>query len=214
MIFIPGKTEKYTSPTQTPELYISNNCCGANFYQKKHIAYNNPFVWLIVPYDSMARLMRNFYSINWANITLVPSQIRENTFILVVDNQIELHYMHHFFDPNCSEPKFFRDPYGSHLGYDKVWEYIVDKYMSRVKTMCSICSVPKFIIHDQEWGHNTFSINDLVGVDTPFKRVFITEEKITNNYNTNLTKIISAKRTLADAAINNFYQSIDAFFKD
>lgn len=83
-------------------LVISNNCCGGRFYQQTNMKFNNPFIWMICPYDSIIYIMNNFDKIDWFNYEFEKSKLKENTFIIKVENNIEIHYVHYKFDPNAN----------------------------------------------------------------------------------------------------------------
>ena len=82
---------------------ISNNCCGGWFYRLHHHQFNNPFIWMVASYETIYNTMMHFYDINWANINLTESNLRRNTFIITVDNIIELHYVHYIYSPDYNE---------------------------------------------------------------------------------------------------------------
>ena len=86
-----GDTESFISKNKSKDIIISNNCCGSNYYRKKNIEYNNPFIWMVVPQNSIKILLTEFDKIDWYNIDMNKSTIRKNTFIIIVDNKIELH---------------------------------------------------------------------------------------------------------------------------
>jgi len=198
---------------ESKELFIGNNCCGGNYYKLKNIKYNNPFIWMVLPYDSMYNLMLNFDKINFNNIEMKKSTIRENTFIIVIDNQVEIHYVHHEFRPDTKELTVRIDGSGRHLGNNHIWEYIWNKYEERIKDMLSTNMQPKFIIHDQDWGNNKHNIKDLIKLKCSYKRCFITTENIDFDYNKNLIKIIHVnKRTEPEPMINTYFNEINDFF--
>ena len=64
--------------------------------------FNNPFIWMICPYDSIIYIMNNFDKIDWFNYEFEKSKLKENTFIIKVENNIEIHYVHYKFDPNAN----------------------------------------------------------------------------------------------------------------
>lgn len=206
---------KYHTPNielrQSRDLIIGNNCCGGNFYQLKHIYYNNPFIWMLLPYDSIAVLMTSFDKINWASIKLTNSPVKENTFILTIDNKVNIHFVHHMFNPLYDTPTLIRDSSGSHLVSNHIWEYIINKYSERVKQMLATDMTPKFIIHDQNWGMQNTSIDALARLQSPYKRVFVTTHNIASAY-PKTTKIIhTPTRTEPEAMINNYFHQIDSF---
>ena len=82
-------------------LVISNNCCGGRLYQQTNQQFNNPFIWMVCPYDSLYYVMENFYKINWFDYMIEKSKIKPNTYVIVIEDKIELHFVHYFFDSNA-----------------------------------------------------------------------------------------------------------------
>ena len=209
------KTNSSKTLINSPHLIIGNNCCGGNFYQKKGILYNNPFIWMVVPYDSMAILMTQFSSIRWEKIALRPSSLRPNTFILNVDNKIDIHYVHHEYNPNYSTPTLIKNSFGSHLASSQIWTYVVKKYVQRVKEMAETNMHPMFIVHDQVWGDQKLTIDDLIKIKCNYKRVFVTDHYPQFNYDKENTKIIySAPRLLPEPMIHKYFSEINTFLFD
>ncbi len=205
-----GDTESFISKNQSKDIIISNNCCGSNYYRKKNIEYNNPFIWMVVPQNSIKILLTEFDKIDWYNIDMKKSTIRKNTFIIIVDNKIELHFIHHYFDPKHNELFFYKDREGSHLCSNRIWEYIIKKYFERVDLMLKTNMQPKFIIQDQWYGNDKTNMNELIKIPCKYKRIFITSENV--NSSDKNCKIIKVKyKEQPEPTINKFFNEIDNF---
>lgn len=201
--------------SKTSDLIIANNCCGGVFYQHKGFLYNNPFIWMIVPYDSMAVLMTQFEHIKWNNIKMFPSKIKKNTFIINVDNKVDIHYVHYIFDPKYISPTIIVDSFGKHLASKNIWIYMVNKYIQRVNEMYHSKMIPKFIIHDQVWGVSKNTIEDLVAIKCKYKRVFITSECIKCNYDAQQTKVINSNPRMSPIPMmTKWFDDINNFLSD
>ena len=170
-------------------LVISNNCCGGRLYQQTNTKFNNPFIWMVSPYDSIYYTMINFDKINWNNIDFQKSNLRPNTFIIKVDNNIDLHYVHYKFDPNAKtlkvenktdkEEQWIGDVY-----YCKIWEFIYQKYEERTKRMLALNEEPCFLIRDECFANTNskHSIKYIAYCESTYKRINITTDKsITRN---------------------------------
>ena len=170
-------------------LVISNNCCGGRLYQQTNTKFNNPFTWMVAPYDSIYYTMMNFDKINWNNIDFQKSKLRPNTFIIKVDNHIDLHYVHYKFDPNAKsiiqEKKFDAEEHWTgDVLYCKIWEFIYQKYEERTQRMLSLNEEPCFLIRDESFANSNskHSIKDIAYCNSPYKRIIITTNKsITRN---------------------------------
>lgn len=131
-------------------LVIGNNCCGSMLYRMCKCQFNSPFTWAIVPYDSIINMMSNLYEINWHKIKLQPSYIWENTYEILVDNLIHIHYLHYKFNPKAIKPQAIhiknsiKDEWNGNIEFCRIWEYVVDKYLDRVNRMCHSGEEPVF----------------------------------------------------------------------
>lgn len=89
--------------------FIGNNCSGASIYKHTNNAYDNPFMWSIISPNDYIKLLKNYYAIDYANISLLrvcDSQtyklckkfkydFHQNSICLLLDNLIEVYFPHH-----------------------------------------------------------------------------------------------------------------------
>lgn len=167
---------------------IANNCCGGWLYTHNKIEYNNPFMWSITQYDSIIYLLTHFYDINWTNIQLLDSPLRNKTYQIIVDKHVAIHYIHCLFNQKEPHPtKVFRKTIGNDIDYCRIWEYVYEKYITRVRRMISCGENPSFLLRPNDgnckWDRE--QINNLLTVPTPFKRILITTipDIVTDNVN-------------------------------
>ena len=116
---------------------ISNNCLAGYLYQQLKISYSNPFIWTSIYGDSLETLVFNFDKIDFSNY-----EIHKDTkwnFWFIIDNKIRVDFTHHKFDANANVP-YKKD---SNLFYNKIWEYIVNKYDNR---LCKMNEEPVFVL--------------------------------------------------------------------
>lgn len=165
-------------------LVISNNCCGGRLYQQTNTKFNNPFIWAVVPYDSIIYVMNNFEKINWFDYDFEKSKLRQNTFILKVENNIEFHYVHYKYDPKAKsiiqEKKFDKEEnWTGDVLYYKIWEFINQKYLDRTKRMLECNEEPCFLIRDENYANanSKYTIKDIAYHQSKFKRIIITKDK-------------------------------------
>lgn len=150
---------------------IGSNCCGANFYHHNNIPFSNPFIWAVTPYSDLIYLMTHWNNIDWFNIDLAPSNLRDNTFILTIDKNVNIHYVHYIFDVKKNKPKTM----GASVYYQYIWEYLIDKYFIRVKRMLINNEPPSFIIHEEPFANTNAAnaFNQIMHLDIPYKRVIV-----------------------------------------
>ena len=167
---------------------ISNNCCGGWLYTHNNSEYTNPFMWSIIQYDSIIYLLQHFCDINWSNITISKSPLRNNTYQIIVDKHVAIHYIHCLFNPEKTIPtKVFRQNVGNDIDYCYIWEYICNKYITRVKRMISVGENPIFLLvpNNGNCNWNEAQINNLMNIHTNFKRILITQNNNIKSNNTN-----------------------------
>lgn len=127
-------------------MLIANNCCAADLYNSNHIQYNHPFMWCILMHKDIISLIDRWNHICYDKYELYPSTMVPGTFIMRIDNQIDVQYVHYFNRSDMPTPTKFADRFNEmrHIGYDHIQQYIVDKYKERVARMSGR---PAFIIH-------------------------------------------------------------------
>ena len=131
---------------------ISHNCVGARIYQMKGIKYENPFMWCVIPPEDFIYLYNNYNNINYENIVLKKEN---DDYKIIVDNKVNLYYVHYRYDENCEEPIISNN---TDVFYSKIEDYIVKKYFSRLKRMKK---EPLFIVTDRIFvSYPQFSFND------------------------------------------------------
>jgi len=122
-------------------MYIVNSCVGAYLYKlcmKKK--FDNPFMWGLIDFNSMYYMIQNFENINFKNFEL----LKDNNwnFSLKIDDKIIIKYIHYKFDPKAT--KIIKKDFD--VFYNKIWEYIIQKYEERLERMLNIKEEPIFIL--------------------------------------------------------------------
>ena len=120
---------------------IGNSCVGAYIY-KNHLKsnYENPFTWAIVDFNSMFYLIKNYNKIDFNKFKLIKDA--KCNFSIVVDGHVKIDYVHYKLDRTAKKPikkKF-------DVFYCKIWEFIVLKYLERIKRMQKCKDKPIFIL--------------------------------------------------------------------
>jgi len=173
---------------------ISNRCLGALLLKRLGKPFVNPFIWSACSYDSIIYTMEHYDEIDWYNYEISKSTITKGTCVITVENQIELHYMHHIFDQYAKNPIIEKDDtWHGEVRYYKIWEIVNDNYLRRVERIRN-AEDPVFLICDQTYPlKNKHNINDIAYNDSRFKRIILTIDK-TISRNDNVCKTIYIDR--------------------
>lgn len=180
---------------------ISSTCIGGHIYKQTNQEYTNPFIWLFIDYESMKQLMLNFYKINYMNISISENENFSNTYILNIDNLINLQYIHY------KQNDLFITPV---IKYNNVCvkdakQYVIDKYMLRVEKMLNKKEPPIFVV-----GVNPYlsqnQILDLakLQIDYPYKFIGLINDKNLTYLKSNI-EILSNETKSPDAHIKADY---------
>ena len=109
---------------------ITNNCLGGHIYRDVlKIQYKNPFIWCFI--EPFFVFIKDYSNINFRNYRLEKLNGKLERFKIVIEDKYELKFWHYWFDKNCEILTIKdRDVY-----YNKIWEYIVEKYEERLSRM-------------------------------------------------------------------------------
>ena len=120
------------------------NTCIASYITSKILnqSFINPFCWAILDFNSAYNLVKSFHTLNWHKFNIECNSDLSN-FRIIVDNCIIIRYVHYLFSPNAASI-IKKEP---DVIYCRIWEYIVSKYIERVKRMLHTNIKPRFI-----WG--------------------------------------------------------------
>lgn len=119
---------------------ICNSCIGGFIYKNElKTSFKNPFIWNIIDFNSMYYMVKNFNQINFNNYELIKD--KKWNFSIVIDGKVKIQYVHYKFDSKSNKPiTKYIDVY-----YNKIWEFIIEKYESRLKRMKEENSNPLFL---------------------------------------------------------------------
>lgn len=163
---------------------ISNTCTGALVYRDYFKSpYNNPFCWNFIDAENYYNLIINFENINFSNYDL----IRKDTwkFYIKIDNLVTVYYPHYRFSKYYNKVTQIKDD----VFYNKIWEYIVEKYESRAKRMINLNEVPVFIVGSTNKGqlYSKEQFNKFFNITT--KKLFIFTKEPPTDIPANITVI-------------------------
>ena len=176
---------------------IGNNCGSAFYYKFAQIEFNNPFVWCLFTPQDMIYLIQNYENIDFDEIDL--AKLDENTFKtsnlvrqrmkehrnivgINIDNKITPYYVHYLFDCRCETPV----AHGIDVFYKRNYEYVYDKYISRLNRN-GLDEQPTFLIIAYSFHGWTYELlREVCNIKTDKKIIIITNYDIPHNSNVHI----------------------------
>lgn len=154
---------------------VGSNCCAGNFYHNYlNTPFYSPFIWSVVPYDSLLNLASKWTVIDWNDIKLVPNPTREFTLTLQLNKIANIHYVHYFWSDKHSTPY----AKGASIFYKDIHKYLLNKYKERVSRMLNdgLMESPIFIVHEEQYDNEKHGdiLPQIMELKTPYKRIVIT----------------------------------------
>jgi hypothetical protein len=122
-------------------ILISHNCLAGHLYHLIGQKYACPFIWTVIDFNSMKTLIIEWDKINFKNYKLEKD--KNWNFKIVIDNKINVQYVHYKFDPTSS---ILVKKGPGDICYNRIWEYIISKYEKRINRMNKETSKPIFCI--------------------------------------------------------------------
>lgn len=121
---------------------ISQNCLNGYIYKLLHRQFNHPLFWCVIDFNSLVYLIENFDIIKFEEYELKHDD--EWNFYMLVDGHVKVQFVHYKLNKKYHVPtKTVTD---HDIEYDRIWEYIVEKYESRLKRMKENMCEPLFLI--------------------------------------------------------------------
>lgn len=141
---------------------------------------SNPFSWCIMDFQSSYNLVKYFDMINFAKFKLLLNH--DNSFSVIIDDKIKVDYVHYLLSDKYKTPTKTGD---NDISYDKMYEYVVEKYLSRCQRMVKCKITPTFIFATANHGlkrHVPFTIDEqsmLDDLDKPYQIIISYDKMIT-----------------------------------
>lgn len=135
---------------------ISANCLGGHIYRDLlHVKYDNQFIWTRIDSDSFIYLLENYEKVNFDNFILTKESKQLENFRIIIADKIKIQFNHHRFDKNAVLPTIRNvDVY-----YNKIWEYIVEKYELRTKRLSKTID----LVAVDDWSDN-INVNKILEI--------------------------------------------------
>lgn len=115
---------------------LIGNDCTASFITRDLLkqGFENPFVWTRIMDETFIWLLENYENIDFWNYKITKdNRIGDPKcfFYVSYDEIHKVKYGHHRFDAKCNVPT----KVGMDVRYERIWEYIADKYEKRLGRM-------------------------------------------------------------------------------
>lgn len=155
---------------------ISEDCHGGFVYEELKEQFTNPFIWCYITKDDMYYLIKHYNEINFNDYEISKSFVRNrpknkmDIFKIRVNNKIDIHYTHYHFKEDA-KVRIVKKP---DVYWNKIWEYVVEKYEIRLKRMTEN---PVFLINFSRQEYNKLIREKYLKEEFNYKLIIITENE-------------------------------------
>ena len=159
---------------------ISNDCTAGFIYREINQEYKNPFIWTSIDLDNFIKLIENYDTLNFENISI---KLEKNTSkisvqnelcpVITIDGIVDIHCFHYFQKEGKKAEINTKERYI----YDQdIVNYTKKVYLSRLERMTE---EPVFIWSNFEgfYWYNSASVNKLNNINTKYKIIVYTPKK-------------------------------------
>lgn len=150
-------------------LNLVGNSCIASYITRDCIKqpFVNPFCWSIMDFPSCYNLVKYWDSINFTKFKLIKDS--DWNFSILIDGKVTVKYVHYLFKKDAAKIEV----HGTDVYWNRIWEYIVSKYIHRTKHIRE--TPPIFLFATANSGllrHKAFSLNEqeqIASLGSPYK---------------------------------------------
>ena len=174
---------------------ISNCCLGAFLYQKYGLEFSNPFMWCMLSITDMITLMTNYEKIDFNNYKIELDTYKLNpykTYMLNLDNYLQIHYVHYIEDKNYKIPTKRNDD----VLYCDAVNYLETKYKNRLNRMLNDNEEPVFVMYCEQpyrYLYDKENIIKFIKTETKYKKILLTPFPEHKQYENEKLKVIIIK---------------------
>lgn len=115
-------------------MIIGSNCVGSRMYEQLGVQFDNPFIWSCIPRDEYITLIREWDNLNLWNYRFFNDGHYN---CMRVDDKVTALYPHYIQDDKYDKPTRMSGQHGLDIRYNKIQEYIEEKYRTRLERMTS-----------------------------------------------------------------------------
>lgn len=156
---------------------LVGNTCICSWITKEILKqeFINPFTWCIVFFESCYNLVKYWDTLNFYNYELIKDS--NNNFSINIDKKVIINYVHYKFDKNIETPT----KKGDDIFYNKIDEYILEKYKNRVDKMLEFKKDPIFIFAASHISRSVFTLEEqkrMEELNSKYRIIFSFDEMI------------------------------------
>ena len=153
---------------------LSTNCLSGHIYKDVlQQPYESPFVWCRIFPDSFIHLIDNWDNINFTKISMTTKDM--TTFYTTIDKCVTIRWSHYLFHQSYSTPTQI----GVNVYYNKIWEYIIEKYIDRLhrmRNLIDLVAVDDFYGNDD---NSDYDLSKIIQICTKHKyKLFICSNRL------------------------------------
>ena len=174
---------------------IGNSCTASFITRFSNKQFTNPFTWTAIDFNSYYNLITNFNKIDFMNYRLgylIDKNVRR--YHIVIDNLVNVFYVHYRYKASATKLETLENPNSVDVFYNKIDEFIEEKYVTRTKRMMKLNEAPVFIFdcfNTAIIGTPKFrQIQSIADIHSNYKRLILTPNSIKPNTHNN-SKIIN-----------------------
>jgi hypothetical protein len=160
---------------------LIGNTCVASYITRDYIKqpFVNPFVWNIINFDSCYNLVKYWDVLNFEKYDLTKDN--EWNFSIIIDDKVKVQYVHYKFSKEHNKITIKNND----VYYNKIWEYIIEKYNKRIINVKK--ENPIFIFATANYGlsrHIPFTLEQqkmLEELNSPYKIIISFKDMINSD---------------------------------
>lgn len=157
---------------------LIGNTCVASYITRDCIKqpFVNPFVWNIIDFESCYNLIKYWETLNFENYEITKDN--DWNFSIKIDNKVNVQYVHYKFSKEHNKLTIKNND----VYYNKIWEYILEKYNKRIEKVRN--EKPIFIFATANYGltrHIPFTLEQqkkLEELNSPYKIIISFKDMI------------------------------------
>lgn len=125
---------------------LVGNTCVASYITRDCLKqpFTNPFVWCIMDFESSYNLVKYWDDLNFEKYDLTKDN--NWNFSIIIDKKIKVQYVHYKFSVKHDKITINNND----VYYNRIWEYIAEKYNKRITTVKN--EPPIFIFATANYG--------------------------------------------------------------
>lgn len=128
--------------------FIVNDCIGGYLYKFSKKQFPNPFMWTAIDFYDFLSLIKNYDTIDFEDILILWNKNDRRLFTIDINDKVVVRCPHWLFDIRYNKPTVVDEV---NVRYNRIWLYIQDNYIRRLKRLKDSKEPPTFIMDFKEW---------------------------------------------------------------